>query len=227
MAAPIGAVNQRAIRGWSEDGQRRRGVGRRRCDGRVGHSRIGAHQPGLGRGRCGTEIPEYPTVNLTVCIFYLAQLTIVGDNYTGPALFVDDLLTGEAPRRLLRRSGGCGAAEHQDSECQRHPVHDFASPLACLEHIARRRSAMVMLICRQLMNLTGMPQINLKVVRDAILPPSWTAPVGAGPLFTESGEVNEVTAGHALVACDRLDRSNGFCLLAVDPPLPPLVDPES
>jgi hypothetical protein len=49
-------------------------------------------------GRCGVKIPEYPIVNLTICIFYLAQLTIVRDDYTGPALFIDDLLTGDAPR---------------------------------------------------------------------------------------------------------------------------------
>src|SRR5260370_6511978 len=190
MAAPIGAVNQRAIRGWSEDGQRRRGVGRRRCDGRVGHPRIGAHQPGLGRGRGGTEIPEYPTVNLTVCIFYLAQLTIVGDNYTGPALFVDDLLTGEAPRQFL---GGvqCRGTEHQNSERQDHSVHDFATPRAqrrpCLEHTARHTNAMVMMICRPLVNLTEMPQIKLKAVRDAVLPPPWTAPAGSAAVFYRSG----------------------------------------
>jgi hypothetical protein len=34
----------------------------------------------------------------------LAQLTIVGDDYTGPALFIDDLLTGDAP------ANSCGAA---------------------------------------------------------------------------------------------------------------------
>jgi hypothetical protein len=52
----------------------------------------------LGRGRRGTKIPEYPVVNLTIRVFYLAQLTIVGDDYTGPAFFVDDLLTGDTPR---------------------------------------------------------------------------------------------------------------------------------
>jgi hypothetical protein len=51
------------------------------------------------------KIPEYPGVNLTICIFYLAQLTVVGNDYTGLALFVDDLLTGDAPGQFLRRSG--------------------------------------------------------------------------------------------------------------------------
>jgi hypothetical protein len=37
-----------------------------------------------------------------------------------------------------------------------------------------------------------MPQIKLKVVRDAILPPRWTAPPGAGPLFTGSGDTEYV-----------------------------------
>ena len=37
-----------------------------------------------------------------------------------------------------------------------------------------------------------MPQIKLKVVRDAILPPPWTAPPGAGPLFTGSGDTDYV-----------------------------------
>ena len=51
---------------------------------------------------------------------------------------------------------------------------------------------MVMMIYRQLVNLTEMPQIKLKVVRDAILPPPWTAPAGAGPLFTGSGDTDYV-----------------------------------
>jgi hypothetical protein len=37
-----------------------------------------------------------------------------------------------------------------------------------------------------------MPQIKLKVVRDAILPPPWTAPPGAGPLFTGTGDTDYV-----------------------------------
>jgi hypothetical protein len=63
----------------------------------------------------------------------LAQLTIVGDDYTGLALFVDDLLTGDAPRQFLRRSGRSRAAKHQYSECQDHSVHDFAPPRARAE----------------------------------------------------------------------------------------------
>jgi hypothetical protein len=41
-------------------------------------------------------------------------------------------------------------------------------------------------------NPSEMPQIKLKVVRDAILPPPWTAPAGAGPLFTGSGDTDHV-----------------------------------
>jgi hypothetical protein len=41
-------------------------------------------------------------------------------------------------------------------------------------------------------NPTEMPQIKLKVVRDAILPPPWTAPAGAGPLFTGSGDTDYI-----------------------------------
>src|SRR5260370_730521 len=132
-------------------------------------------------------------LNLIACIFYLAQLTIVGDNYTGPALFVDDLLTGEAPRQFL---GGvqCRGTEHQNSERQDHSVHDFATPRAqrrpCLEHTARHTNAMVMMICRPLVNLTEMPQIKLKAVRDAVLPPHWTAPAGDPPLRTRSRGTN-------------------------------------
>ena len=37
-----------------------------------------------------------------------------------------------------------------------------------------------------------MPQIKLKVVRDAIAPPPWSAPPGAGPLFTGSGDTDYV-----------------------------------
>jgi hypothetical protein len=37
-----------------------------------------------------------------------------------------------------------------------------------------------------------MPQIKLKIVRDAILPPPWMAPAGAGPLFTGSGNTDYV-----------------------------------
>jgi hypothetical protein len=70
----------------------------------------------VGRGRRGTKIPEYPVVNLTICVFYLAKLTIVGDDYTGPAFFVDDLLTGDASRQFLRLSRRCCAAERQDSD---------------------------------------------------------------------------------------------------------------
>jgi hypothetical protein len=47
----------------------------------------------------------------------LAQLTVVGDDYTGPALFVDDLLTGNASRQFLRHSRRQLTANHQDSEC--------------------------------------------------------------------------------------------------------------
>jgi hypothetical protein len=36
-----------------------------------------------------------------------------------------------------------------------------------------------------------MPQVKLKVVRNATLPPPWTAPPGAGPLFT-SGDTDYV-----------------------------------
>jgi uncharacterized protein involved in copper resistance len=72
------------------------------------------------------KIPEYPGVNLTICIFYLAQLTVVGQDDTALAFFVDYLLTGDAPRQFLRRRGRCCAAKHQDSECQDHYVHDFA-----------------------------------------------------------------------------------------------------
>jgi hypothetical protein len=39
-------------------------------------------------------------------------------------------------------------------------------------------------------NPSEMPQIKLKVVRDAILPSPWTAPAGAGPLFTGSGDTD-------------------------------------
>jgi hypothetical protein len=74
------------------------------------------------------KIPEYPTINLTIRIFYLAQLAIVGDDYTGPALLVDDLLTGNAFRQFLRRGMQCPAAQRQDGERQDHPVHDFAPP---------------------------------------------------------------------------------------------------
>jgi hypothetical protein len=42
-----------------------------------------------------------------------------------------------------------------------------------------------------------MPQIKLKVVRDAVLPPPWTAPARAGPLFTGSGDTGYV-AGSSL-----------------------------
>jgi hypothetical protein len=56
------------------------------------------------------KIPEYPTINLTIRIFYLAQLAVVGDDDTALALSVDDLLTGDAPRQFLRRSGRCRAA---------------------------------------------------------------------------------------------------------------------
>lgn len=37
-----------------------------------------------------------------------------------------------------------------------------------------------------------MPQIKLKVVRDTISPPPWTAPPGAGPLFTGNGDTDYV-----------------------------------
>jgi hypothetical protein len=37
-----------------------------------------------------------------------------------------------------------------------------------------------------------MLQIKLKVVRDAILPPPWIAPPGAGPLFTGTGNTDYV-----------------------------------
>ena len=37
-----------------------------------------------------------------------------------------------------------------------------------------------------------MPQIKLKVVRDAVLPPPWIAPTGSGPLLTGSGETDYV-----------------------------------
>jgi hypothetical protein len=37
-----------------------------------------------------------------------------------------------------------------------------------------------------------MPQVKLKVVRHAILPSPWTAPAGAGPLFTGSGDTDYV-----------------------------------
>jgi hypothetical protein len=37
-----------------------------------------------------------------------------------------------------------------------------------------------------------MPQIKLKVVRDASSPPPWTAPPGAGPLFTGNGDTDYV-----------------------------------
>ena len=53
------------------------------------------------------KIPEYPGVNLTICIFYLAQLTVVGNDYTGLALFVDDLLTGD---HLVNSCGAAGDA---------------------------------------------------------------------------------------------------------------------
>jgi hypothetical protein len=36
----------------------------------------------------------------------LAQLTIVGDDYTGPALLIDDLLTGVALRHSCGAAGG-------------------------------------------------------------------------------------------------------------------------
>jgi hypothetical protein len=58
-----------------------------------------------------------------------------------------------------------------------------------------------------------MPQIKLKVVRDAILPPPWTAPPGAGPLFTGSGDTDYVCgvcefviAASMFGAAHRLDR---------------------
>jgi hypothetical protein len=37
-----------------------------------------------------------------------------------------------------------------------------------------------------------MPQIKLKVVRDAILPPPWIAPARARPLFTGSDDTDYV-----------------------------------
>jgi hypothetical protein len=37
-----------------------------------------------------------------------------------------------------------------------------------------------------------MRQIKLQVVRDAVLPPPWTTPPGAGPLFTGSGDTDYV-----------------------------------
>jgi len=37
-----------------------------------------------------------------------------------------------------------------------------------------------------------MPQIKLKVVRGATLPPPWTAPAGARPLITGSGDTDYV-----------------------------------
>ena len=96
------------------------------------------------------KIPEYPGVNLTIYIFYLAQLTVVGNDYTGPALFVDDLLTGDAPGQFLRRSGRRRAAKHQESERQDHSIHDFAPRRAWrrarLEHTTRRGNAMVMMV---------------------------------------------------------------------------------
>jgi hypothetical protein len=98
------------------------------------------------------KTPEYPTINLTIRIFYLAQFAIVGDNYTGPALLVDDLLTRDAFRQFLRRGMQYRAAQRQDGERQDHPVYDFAPPRAlrraCLEH-----TAMVMMIYRPLVNL--------------------------------------------------------------------------
>jgi hypothetical protein len=87
------------------------------------------------------KIPEYPIVHLTICVFYLAQLTIVGDHYSRSALFIDDLLTGDASRQLLRRSRRCRAAQHQDSECQDHPVHDFATPQVSAPSLGIQRGA--------------------------------------------------------------------------------------
>jgi hypothetical protein len=37
-----------------------------------------------------------------------------------------------------------------------------------------------------------MPQIKLKVIRDATSPPPWIAASGAGPLFTGSGDTDYV-----------------------------------
>ena len=96
------------------------------------------------------KIPEYPTINLTIRIFYLAQLA-VGDDYAGPALLVDDLLTRDAFRQFLRRGMQYRAAQRQDGERQDHPVYDFAPPRAlrraCLEH-----TAMIMLVYGSLVN---------------------------------------------------------------------------
>jgi hypothetical protein len=37
-----------------------------------------------------------------------------------------------------------------------------------------------------------MASIKLKVIRDATIPPPWTAPPSAGPLFTGSGDIDYV-----------------------------------
>src|SRR5215469_15468079 len=105
MAEPIGVENQDAVGSRSEDGRLGGNVGRRRCTGRIRHSCTWGRERGFVRSPSGTKIPKDPVVNLAVGVLYLAQPVIVGDDYTGPALSIDNLLSGDTRRQFLRRNG--------------------------------------------------------------------------------------------------------------------------
>ena len=49
-----------------------------------------------------------------------------------------------------------------------------------------------------------MAKIKLKVIRDSAMPPPWSAPSGAGPLFTGSGDTDYVCGNCEFVIASQI-----------------------
>ena len=63
-----------------------------------------------------------------------------------------------------------------------------------------------------------MPTIKLKVIRDPITPPPWTAPPGAGPLFTGTGDTDYVCGNCEFVIAAKIAAAQRIAPIETDCP---------
>lgn len=63
-----------------------------------------------------------------------------------------------------------------------------------------------------------MPKIKLKVVRDPVNPPPWTAPPGGGPLFTGTGDTDYVCGSCDFVIAAKIGKGQRIAPIETDCP---------
>jgi hypothetical protein len=63
-----------------------------------------------------------------------------------------------------------------------------------------------------------MATVKLKIIRDATVPPPWTAPPGAGPLFTGTGDTDYVCGNCEFVIAAKMGPGQRITPLETDCP---------